>query len=84
MTLSSLVLLAVIVSPRPLTVGAVCHDTYSAHRGVEHDDMNVLGLGRRIRVSDSGERFASRGEEEFKNRVLSPTRFGFGGHVEKK
>src|ERR1044071_7221494 len=23
---------------------AVCHDTYSAHQGVEHDDMNVLCL----------------------------------------
>jgi ribose 5-phosphate isomerase B len=27
---------------------AVCHDTYSAHQGVEHDDMNVLSLGARI------------------------------------
>lgn len=26
----------------------VCHDTYSAHQGVEHDDMNVLCLGQRI------------------------------------
>ncbi len=26
----------------------VCHDTYSAHQGVEHDDMNVLCLGERI------------------------------------
>lgn len=26
----------------------VCHDTYSAHQGVEHDDMNVLCLGARI------------------------------------
>lgn len=26
----------------------VCHDTYSAHQGVEHDDMNVLVLGARI------------------------------------
>ncbi len=26
---------------------AVCHDTYSAHQGVEHDDMNVLVLGSR-------------------------------------
>src|SRR5690348_8296563 len=25
--------------------GAVCHDIYSAHQGVEHDDMNVLCLG---------------------------------------
>jgi ribose 5-phosphate isomerase B len=27
---------------------AVCHDTYSAHQGVEHDDMNVLTLGGRV------------------------------------
>jgi len=27
---------------------AMCHDTYSAHQGVEHDDMNVLVLGSRI------------------------------------
>src|SRR5262249_35305808 len=24
---------------------AICHDVYSAHQGVEHDDMNVLCLG---------------------------------------
>ena len=27
---------------------SVCHDTYSAHQGVEHDRMNVLCLGARI------------------------------------
>ncbi len=27
---------------------AVCHDTYSAHQGVEHDDMNVLCIGARV------------------------------------
>jgi ribose 5-phosphate isomerase B len=27
---------------------AICHDTYSAHQGVEHDDMNVLTLGSRV------------------------------------
>jgi len=26
----------------------LCHDTYSAHQGVEHDDINVLVLGARI------------------------------------
>ena len=26
----------------------VCHDTYSAHQSVEHDDVNVLALGARI------------------------------------
>jgi ribose 5-phosphate isomerase B len=27
---------------------AICHDTYSAHQGVEHDDMNVLCFGSEI------------------------------------
>ncbi len=27
---------------------AVCHDSYSAHQAVEHDDMNVLSLGSEI------------------------------------
>ena len=26
----------------------MCHDSYSAHQGVEHDDMNVLAIGSRI------------------------------------
>ncbi|HEX3891623.1 MAG TPA: RpiB/LacA/LacB family sugar-phosphate isomerase [Terracidiphilus sp.] len=29
----------------------MCHDTYSAHQGVEHDDMNVLVIGARIVAS---------------------------------
>jgi ribose 5-phosphate isomerase B len=32
----------------PGVYAAVCHDTYSAHQGVEHDDMNVLCLGARV------------------------------------
>jgi len=31
---------------------AICHDTYSAHQGVEHDHMNVLCLGGRVIGSD--------------------------------
>ena len=27
---------------------AICHDTYSAHQGVEHDDMNLLCLGSEV------------------------------------
>jgi ribose 5-phosphate isomerase RpiB len=31
------------------SIGAgLCHDTYSAHQGMEHDDMNVLVLGARV------------------------------------
>ena len=32
----------------PAVRAAVCHDTYSAAQGVEHDDMNVLCLGERV------------------------------------
>ncbi len=32
----------------PGIYAAVCHDTYSAHQGVEHDDMNLLAMGARI------------------------------------
>ncbi len=38
----------VAVNKVPGIRGAVCHDTYSAHQGVEHDDMNVLVLGARV------------------------------------
>ena len=36
------------VNKLPGIRAAVCHDAYSAHQGVEHDDMNVLVLGGRI------------------------------------
>ena len=32
----------------PGVYAAVCHDTYSAHQGIEHDNMNMLALGARI------------------------------------
>lgn len=32
----------------PEVRACLCHDTYSAHQGVEHDDMNVLCLGGRV------------------------------------
>jgi RpiB/LacA/LacB family sugar-phosphate isomerase len=32
----------------PEVRAGLCHDTYSAHQGVEHDDMNVLVLGARV------------------------------------
>ncbi|HLA18661.1 MAG TPA: RpiB/LacA/LacB family sugar-phosphate isomerase, partial [Dehalococcoidia bacterium] len=55
---------------------AICHDTYSAAQGVQHDDMNVLCLGARV-VGDAlamelvqtflGARF--RGEERLRRRL---------------
>lgn len=54
----------------------LCHDTYSAHQGVEHDDMNVICMGSRI-VGDElareivdafvGARFME--EERYKRRL---------------
>jgi RpiB/LacA/LacB family sugar-phosphate isomerase len=39
---------SVAASKLPGIRAAVCHDSYSAHQGVEHDDMNVLCLGERV------------------------------------
>lgn len=39
---------SVAVNKLPGIRGAVCHDTYSSHQGVEHDDMNILVLGSRV------------------------------------
>jgi ribose 5-phosphate isomerase B len=39
---------SVAVNKIPGIRGAMCHDTYSAHQGVEHDDINVLVLGERV------------------------------------
>jgi RpiB/LacA/LacB family sugar-phosphate isomerase len=39
---------SVAVNKIPGIRAAVCHDCYSAHQGVEHDDMNILVLGSRV------------------------------------
>jgi RpiB/LacA/LacB family sugar-phosphate isomerase len=39
---------SVAVNKIPGIRAGLCHDTYSAHQGVEHDDMNVLVLGSRV------------------------------------
>ena len=39
---------SVAASKIPGIRACLCHDSYSAHQGVEHDDMNVLVLGSRI------------------------------------
>jgi len=39
---------SVAVNKIPGIRGGLCHDSYSAHQGVEHDDMNVLVLGARV------------------------------------
>jgi 6-phosphogluconate dehydrogenase len=45
---------------------------------------NDVGVPAHVLTASLFERFASRGEDDFQNRVLSAMRFGFGGHVEKK
>jgi ribose 5-phosphate isomerase B len=39
---------SIAASKLPGIRAAVCHDTYSAHQGVEHDDMNVLCIGSEV------------------------------------
>ena len=39
---------SVAINKIPGIRAGLCHDTYSAHQGVEHDDMNVLVLGARV------------------------------------
>ncbi len=41
---------SVAVNKLPGIRGGMCHDTYSAHQGVEHDDINVLVLGSRVMI----------------------------------
>ncbi len=45
---------------------------------------NDVGVPAHVLTASLFERFASRGQDDFQNRVLSAMRFGFGGHVEKK
>lgn len=72
----------------------LCHDTYSAHQGVEHDDMNVMCLGARV----VGEELAAElvlaflnarysGEERHRRRlekVMAIERSACGGGAEKR
>jgi ribose 5-phosphate isomerase B len=39
---------SVAANKMPDVRAGLCHDTYSAHQGVEHDDMNVLVIGARV------------------------------------
>ena len=39
---------SVAINKIPGIRAGLCHDSYSAHQGVEHDDMNVLVLGARV------------------------------------
>jgi ribose 5-phosphate isomerase B len=39
---------SIVANKFPGIRAGLCHDNYSAHQGVEHDDMNVLCLGARV------------------------------------
>jgi ribose 5-phosphate isomerase B len=39
---------AIAANKMPGIRASVCHDTYTAHQAVEHDDMNVLCIGARV------------------------------------
>lgn len=39
---------SIVANKFPGIYAAICHDTYSAHQGVEHDRMNVLCVGARV------------------------------------
>jgi RpiB/LacA/LacB family sugar-phosphate isomerase len=39
---------SIAVNKIPGIRAGICHDTYSAHQGVEHDDVNVLVVGSRV------------------------------------
>ena len=54
---------------------AICHDLYSSHQGVEHDDMNVLCLGSRIINQNLGKKLI----ESF----LSAIFLGDGRHIRR-
>jgi 6-phosphogluconate dehydrogenase len=45
---------------------------------------NDEGVPAHVLAAALFERFASRGEDEFQNRVLSAMRLGFGGHAERQ
>jgi RpiB/LacA/LacB family sugar-phosphate isomerase len=49
---------AVAANKIPGVRAGLCHDTYSAHQGVEHDDINVLVLGGRVVGSELAKELA--------------------------
>ncbi len=66
----------------------LCHDTYSAHQGVEHDDMNMLCLGARIIGPELAKEIvkaflsAHYSQEERHNRRLAKVRAIESGNLE--
>ncbi|MGD0694605.1 MAG: ribose 5-phosphate isomerase B [Terriglobia bacterium] len=63
----------------------LCHDTYSAHQGVEHDDMNVLVLGSRVIGTELAHELAkSFLSAKFSNEERHVRRLGKAKKIESK
>ena len=65
----------------------LCHDIYSAHQGVEHDDMNILCLGARVVAPQLAMELVSafleaefQGEERFRRRLRKVVDIERGNH----
>jgi len=68
----------------------LCHDTYSAHQGVEHDDMNLLCLGSRVigedlalEIVDAFIAAKFSGEERYRRRLDKVKRLDLGADTLK-
>ena len=83
-----------VLAPRPHRAGPYRGSRASTRSG-ERSPTPAKAAGRWTAANDEGvpahvltaalfERFASRGQDLFQNKVLSAMRYGFGGHVEKK
>ena len=66
----------IVANKIPGVRASLCHDSYSAHQGVEHDDMNILCLGARVvgvelakEVVDAFLKAKFSGEERHKRRL---------------
>lgn len=51
---------SIVANKYPGVRAAICHDSYSAHQGVEHDRMNVLCMGERVIGSELAKEIALR------------------------
>ena len=64
---------AVAANKLPGIRAGLCHDTYSARQGVEHDDMNVLALGARVIGPELAGAAACLPERTFHRRGAAPS-----------
>ena len=76
---------SVAASKFPGVRAAVCHDSYSAHQGVEHDDLNILCLGERVVGTELAKEVAARFlEARFSGAERHRRRLGKIADIEKE